>query len=93
MHDVFGELAKFFKFDSCKIDNSGFRLHYKMTVMVFTAAAILVASQQYIGDPIDCMMEGKFPDDMVDHYCWITSTFSVPSRLVFCTAVWEKPIN
>lgn len=79
MHDVFGELGKFFKFDSCKIDNSGFRLHYKMTVMVFTAAAILVASQQYIGDPIDCMVEGV-PGGMMDTYCWIHSTFSVPSR-------------
>lgn len=79
MFEVFGELAKFFRFDSTKIDNNVFRLHYKLTVMVFTAAGILVTSGQYIGDPIDCMVEGV-PGGMMDTYCWIHSTFSIPSR-------------
>lgn len=79
MFDVFGELQKFLKFDGCKIDNNVFRLHYKATVLVFTAAGILVTSGQYIGDPIDCIVDGV-PGGLMDTYCWIHSTFSIPSR-------------
>lgn len=38
-----------------------------------------VTSRQYIGDPIDCMVDGV-PGGMMDTYCWIHSTFSIPSR-------------
>jgi len=79
MLDLFGELQKFLKFDSCKIDNNIFRLHYKATVLMFTAAGILVTSGQYIGDPIDCMVDG-IPGGLMDTYCWIHSTFSIPAR-------------
>ena len=49
--------------------------------VVFTAAGILVTSGQYIGDPIDCIVDGV-PGGLMDTYCWIHSTFSIPSRLV-----------
>lgn len=79
MFDVFGELQKFLKFDSCQIDNYVFRLHYKATVLVFATASLLVTSGQYIGDPIDCIVDGV-PGGIMDTYCWIHSTFSIPSR-------------
>lgn len=81
MFDVFGELQKFLKFDSCQIDNYVFRLHYKATVLVFATASLLVTSGQYIGDPIDCIVDGV-PGGIMDTYCWIHSTFSIPSRWV-----------
>jgi len=34
---------------------------------------------QYIGDPIDCIVDGV-PGGIMDTYCWIHSTFSIPSR-------------
>ena len=59
--------------DSVTIDNNVFRLHYKVSfgtfhlqltftmpqasVMVLTMATLLVTARQYIGDPIDCMVE------------------------------------
>lgn len=80
MIGLFKQLLDFFKFDSVWIDNSVFRLHYKATVIVFVTASLLVTSRQYIGDPIDCMSE--VPGDVMDTYCWIHSTFSIPSRWV-----------
>lgn len=79
MFDVFGSLQKFLKFDPILIDNNIFRLHYKGTVLVFVTASLLVTSGQYIGDPIDCIVDG-IPGGIMDTYCWIHSTFSIPSR-------------
>jgi len=81
MFDVFGELQKFLKFDNYKIDNNIFRLHYKATVLVMACASLLATTGQYIGDPIDCIVDG-IPGGMMDTYCWIHSTFSVPARWV-----------
>lgn len=81
MYDVFGALQGYLKFDSVCIDNNIFRLHYKATFLVFVTASLLVTSGQYIGDPIDCMVDGV-PGGMMDTYCWIHSTFSIPSRWV-----------
>ena len=58
-----------------------FRLHYKITVGIFFIASLMVTSRQYVGDPIDCMVD-NIPSDMMDTYCWIHSTFSIPSRYV-----------
>jgi len=79
--DVLSALQSHLKFDAVCIDNNVFRLHYKATVMVFTAASILVTSGQYFGDPIDCMVDGV-PGGIMDTYCWIHSTFSIPTRWV-----------
>lgn len=79
MYGYFDDLQKYLKFDKIKIDNNVFRLHYKITVMVFVCCGILISSGQYIGDPIDCIADGV-PGGLMDTYCWIHSTFSIPSR-------------
>lgn len=56
-----------------------FRLHYKVTAIILVTASLLVTSKQYIGDPIDCIVDGV-PQKMMDTFCWIHSTFSIPSR-------------
>lgn len=56
-----------------------FRLHYKATVIVFVTATMFLGSKTYFGDPIDCIVEGIDPKIM-DTYCWIHSTYSVPTR-------------
>jgi len=82
MLDLFSQLAYFFKIqDSVTIDNNVFRLHYKATVMLLVMCTLLVTARQYIGDPIDCMVEG-IPGNIMDTYCWISSTFSVNNRWV-----------
>lgn len=85
MLGMFKEAMRFLKFDAVWIDNQIFRLHYKITVGLFFIASLLVTSRQYVGDPIDCMVD-DIPSDMMDTYCWIHSTFSIPSRSVFYSA-------
>jgi len=79
MLGFFGGLKDFLKFDHVWIDNNVFRLHYKATVLIFVTASLFVTSRQYIGDPIDCMVDGV-PGGIMDTYCWIHSTYSVPTR-------------
>jgi len=35
---------------------------------------------QFIGEPMNCYVEGV-PEDVMNTYCWIQSTFTIPSRL------------
>ncbi|CAH1176180.1 unnamed protein product [Phaedon cochleariae] len=81
MFDVFGSVKGLLKIDQVCIDNNIFRLHYKATVIILIAFSLLVTSRQYIGDPIDCIVD-EIPLNVMDTYCWIYSTFTVPNRLV-----------
>lgn len=80
MFDVFGSVKGLLKLDQVCIDNNIFRLHYKATVIVLIAFSLLVTSRQYIGDPIDCIVD-EIPLNVMDTYCWIYSTFTIPNRL------------
>ncbi|KAF4517912.1 hypothetical protein B566_EDAN001866 [Ephemera danica] len=79
MFDVFGSVKGLLKLDSVCIDNNVFRLHYKATVIILIAFSLLVTSRQYIGDPIDCIVD-EIPLAVMDTYCWIHSTFTIPNR-------------
>ena len=57
MFDVFGPVKGLIKLDEVCIDNNVFRLHYKATFIVLVVCSLLVTSKQYIGDPIDCIVE------------------------------------
>ncbi|XP_077284716.1 innexin 2 [Arctopsyche grandis] len=81
MFDVFGSVKGLLKIDQVCIDNNIFRLHYKATVIILVAFSLLVTSRQYIGDPIDCIVD-EIPLNVMDTYCWIYSTFTIPNRLV-----------
>ena len=62
MLDVFGQVKGLAKLDDICIDNNVFRLHYKVTGVILIMATLLVTSRQYIGDPIDCLVEEIPPD-------------------------------
>lgn len=79
MFDVFGSVKGLLKLDTVYIDNNIFRLHYKATVIILIAFSLLVTSRQYIGDPIDCIVD-EIPLNVMDTYCWIYSTFTIPNR-------------
>lgn len=81
MFDVFGSVKSLLKLDSVCIDNNVFRLHYKATVVVLVAFSLLVTSRQYIGDPIDCIVDASVGGDIMDTYCWIHSTYTLPDKL------------
>jgi hypothetical protein len=76
--DIFGSLRNLVKIDKVCIDNNVFRLHYKATVIFLVAFSLLVTGRQYFGDPIDCIQRDDIPANIIDTYCWIHSTFTLP---------------
>jgi len=80
MFDIFGSVKGLIKLDTICIDNNIFRLHYKATFIVLVTCSLLVTSRQYIGDPIDCIVE-EIPQNVMDTYCWIHSTYSVTNKV------------
>ena len=47
-----------------------FRLHYKATFIILVVASLLVTSRQYIGDPIDCIVE-EIPNNVSVFNYWM----------------------
>lgn len=80
MLDIFNSIRSFLKLDQVCIDNFVFRLHYKVTVIILVISSLFVTSNQYFGDPIDCIMD-DVPSRIIDTYCWIHSTYTVSNRI------------
>lgn len=72
--------------DKAIIDNMVFRAHYRVTAAILFACCIIVTANNLIGDPINCLMEGAVPTHVINNYCWITYTFTLPQNL-------DKPIG
>lgn len=70
VYDVLGSIRSLIKLDDYSIDNNVFRLHYKATVIFLVAFSLLVTSNQYFGDPIDCIQRDDVPPALLDTYCW-----------------------
>ena len=77
---TFASLKGLLKLDKVDIDNTIFLLHYKATVIILIVFSLIVTSHQYIGDPIDCIAK-EIPAKVMDTYCWIHSTYTVPNRM------------
>ncbi|CAB3243103.1 unnamed protein product [Arctia plantaginis] len=55
-----------------------FRMHYRITSAILFLCCILVTANNLIGDPISCIGDGANPGHVINTYCWITSTFTLP---------------
>lgn len=49
-------------------------------MIVLITCSLLVTSRQYIGDPIDCIVDADIPQNVMDTYCWIHATFTIANR-------------
>ncbi|CAL1291424.1 unnamed protein product [Larinioides sclopetarius] len=78
MFEIFNDLKDFIKTDSIKNDNNIFKLHYRFTVLILTSFSILVSCRQYLGDPIDCIQNDDIPENVLETYCWVHATFTLP---------------
>ena len=45
---------------------------------------MIVTTRQYVGNPIDCIHTKDIPEDVLNTYCWIHSTYTIPS------AFWKR---
>ncbi|XP_015920203.1 innexin inx2 [Parasteatoda tepidariorum] len=85
--DLLSGLKNFFRVDTTTIDNNIFRLHYKVTSAILIAFSMLVTGRQYLGDPIDCIpQKGEIPENMLDTFCWVHTTYSLPDA-------WHKQVG
>lgn len=66
------------KISKIHIDNCVMRLHYSLTVILLLAFCVVVTTKQYVGDPIDCIKEEGVPQSVINTYCWIHTTYTVP---------------
>nr|XP_018896518.1 PREDICTED: innexin shaking-B [Bemisia tabaci] len=79
MLDVFRGLKNLVKVSHVHIDSPVFRLHYSITVMILVAFSLIVTTRQYVGNPIDCVHTKDIPEDVLNTYCWIHSTYTIRS--------------
>ncbi|XP_055309890.1 innexin inx2-like [Sitodiplosis mosellana] len=80
MLEIYKSVKELLKLDRVCIDNTIFRLHYKATVIILITCSLFATSNQYIGNPIDCITE-NVPSHAMNSYCWIYGTYTVPERL------------
>lgn len=78
---VLEPLKNYTKFSKLWIDNFVFRLHCKLSVLILFGSCIIVTMGQVFGDPIDCIVDNEIPDGVMDTYCWIHSTFTIPKLI------------
>lgn len=79
MLDIFRGLKNLIKVNHVKTDSPVFRLHYSITVMVLMSFSLIVTTRQYVGNPIDCVHTKDLPEDVLNTYCWIHSTYTLKS--------------
>ncbi|KOB69885.1 Innexin [Operophtera brumata] len=60
-----------------KIDSLAFRLHCGATTAALLAASAALTTRHLVGNPIDCIHTRDIPEDVLNTYCWIHSTFTV----------------
>jgi hypothetical protein len=63
------------------IDDVVFNLHYRVTSMIFLVFSVLTTCNQFFGNPIDCIKGGDVPTPVVNTFCWIEGTFTIPRGL------------
>ncbi|KAL3280271.1 hypothetical protein HHI36_017766 [Cryptolaemus montrouzieri] len=77
MLDIFRGLKSLIRVSHIHIDSPIFRLHYSLTVLILIAFSLIVTTRQYVGNPIDCIHTKDIPEDVLNTYCWIHSTFTL----------------
>ena len=79
MLDLFIGLKRIIKRRVIQIDNAVFRLHWLLTSVLLIAFSLIVTARQYVGSPIDCLQTDEIPANVLNTYCWIHSTFTIPT--------------
>lgn len=77
MLKLLDDVKKFIKPQPVTAEGTVFRVHVKFTVAVLLACSLMVTATQFVGKPIQCIVDG-LPSKPVNTFCWITSTFTMP---------------
>jgi hypothetical protein len=82
MLEVFNQLKSFFTFRRITSEGLVFKLHYRATMCIILGFCLMVAARQYVGDPIKCIHGKDLPNEVINTFCWVHSTFSVKSAFL-----------
>ncbi|EZA59499.1 hypothetical protein DMN91_011170 [Ooceraea biroi] len=66
--------------DKAVIDNMIFRAHYRITSAIMFLCCVIVSANNLIGDPINCVSDGAVSGHVINTFCWITYTFTLPEN-------------
>lgn len=88
MLDIFRGLKSLVKVNQIKTDSPIFRLHYSITVMILMSFSLIITTRQYVGNPIDCIHTKDVPEDVLNTFCWIHSTYTM--KHLFTKKVGEE---
>lgn len=55
-------------------------LHTKLTVIFFLTCSAILSMRQLIGESIACMSDGNIPARVINSWCWMNNTFTIPER-------------
>ena len=67
------------RLNKVRIDTAVFRLHYRVTFIILVVSSILVSSRHYLGEHIHCIHDSKIRQDVINSYCFISATYTVPA--------------
>ncbi|KAJ8672806.1 hypothetical protein QAD02_004066 [Eretmocerus hayati] len=88
MASVFATLSELTKYvnlkidrDSPAIDNIIFKLHYRATFLILLGSSVLVSSRQFFGEHIKCMADKSLEEDVINSFCFFTSTYTVVKHM------------
>lgn len=84
--DIISPFKSFIKIPDSIIDNNVFKLHYRVSCLILFMCSVLVTARQYFGDPIDCISGDDVPNELLDTFCWVHTTFSVDTS-------WNKTVG
>lgn len=76
--DTFRNLLRF---STVRTDNDVFRLHYRFTGVLLFACSVLVTATQFFGQPILCVTHDIVPPRIMNSYCWVEGTITLPRSL------------
>ncbi|KAG9509095.1 Innexin shaking-B, partial [Fragariocoptes setiger] len=78
MLDIFSGLRLVIKRRSYTIDGGVFRLHWFLTSTLLVSMSLIITARQYVGQPIECHSVDKIPETLLNSYCWVQNTFTIP---------------
>ncbi len=80
MYNFFAGLKDYFKRQEITIDGPIFRIHCIFTSVLLLGLSTISTWYQFIGPPIRCITGDGVPTHVINTYCWIMSTFTMPGK-------------
>lgn len=86
--ELFKGFGTFFKRKDNKVeaDNLVFKLHYRFSFVILLIFSVLVVAGTYFGVPIECLSRDDVPDNLLNTFCWIHTTYSMDDA-------WDKKVG